>query len=105
MQHEIAFIHHVFFWLANAGNEADRNALVAGLQKLTSIKSIQQAHIGRPAATNREVIDNSYDVSWMLLFKTKEDQDQYQDDPVHLEFVKTCAHLWQKVVVYDSEKL
>ena len=96
------FIHHVYFWLNNPASIADRNQLIEGLQKLSVAASIQSFHIGLPAATNRDVIDTSYSISWLLLFKNKEDQDSYQVDPIHLNFVATCKHLWNKVVVYDS---
>jgi Stress responsive A/B Barrel Domain len=102
MQLQSIFIHHVFFWLNNPESKEDLDALLAGLQKLSSVKTIQQFHIGKPAATSREVIDGSYSVSWCLLFNNKQDQDSYQVDPVHLDFVKECAHLWKKVVVYDT---
>lgn len=96
------FIHHVFFWLKNPDSIADKKQLIAGLQKLSVATSIQSFHIGTPAATNRAVIDSSYSVSWMLVFANKEAQDIYQTDPVHLQFIKDCAHLWQKVLVYDA---
>jgi len=96
------FIHHVYFWLNNADSKEDFDALVAGLKKLSSVKTIKAFHIGKPADTNREVIDRSYSVSWMLMFANKEDQDSYQDDPVHLKFVDDCKHLWKKVTVFDS---
>jgi hypothetical protein len=96
------FIHHVYFWLSNADSKADFDQLVAGLQKLSSVKTIKAFHIGKPADTNREVIDRSYSVSWMLLFANKADQDSYQVDPIHLKFVEECKHLWKEVKVLDS---
>jgi hypothetical protein len=96
------FIHHVYFWLKNPLSKEDRDALVEGLKKLSSVTTIKTFHIGVPAATSREVIDSSYAVSWLLLFKNKEDQDSYQTDPGHLKFVEECSHLWNKVVVYDT---
>ncbi|QEC68205.1 Dabb family protein [Panacibacter ginsenosidivorans] len=102
MQLKNIFIHHVFFWLKNPGSKEDLAALLAGLEKLSAVETIQQFHIGKPAATSREVIDGSYSFSWFLLFKNKADQDSYQVDPIHLNFVKECSHLWQKVVVYDT---
>lgn len=96
------FIHHVYFWLKNAGNTEDRNQLIEGLQKLSAAATIKDFHIGVPASTRRDVIDSSYAVSWLLLFKNKEDQDSYQTDPIHLKFIEQCAHLWSKVVVYDT---
>jgi hypothetical protein len=96
------FIHHVYFWLKNEGNKEDRDQLVAGLQRLAKAAVIKDFHIGIPAGTNREVIDSSYAVSWMLLFDKATDQDSYQTDPMHLKFIEECSHLWSRVVVYDA---
>jgi len=102
MQLQNIFIHHVFFWLKNPNSKEDLSALIQGLQKLSSVRTIRQFHIGKPAGTSRAVIDGSYAVSWCLFFDNAEDQDSYQVDPVHLNFVKECSYLWDKVVVYDS---
>ena len=97
-----AFIHHVFFWLKEPANEVSKQQLIEGLQKLAVVSTIKSFHIGKPAATNRAVIDSTYSVSWLLTFDTAADQDSYQVDPIHLNFVKECSHLWEKVVVYDT---
>jgi hypothetical protein len=99
------FIHHVYFWLKNHDSKEDRDKLVAGLRKLSAVKTIKSFHIGEPASTNRDVIDRSYNISWCLFFENKADQDSYQADPIHLNFVKENADLWTKVVVYDSEDI
>ena len=99
---ENMFVHHVYFWLKNPGNEEDKAQLVTGLRKLSVVETIDSFHIGQPADTNREVIDRSYAVSWLLLFRNKADQDVYQVHPLHLKFIEECSHLWQKVIVYDS---
>ena len=96
------FIHHVYFWLKNSGNKDDKAKLIEGLKKLSKVKTIKNFYIGQPAATRREVIDSSYDVSWLLFFANAADQDSYQTDPVHLKFVEECSSLWKKVTVYDS---
>lgn len=99
------FVHHVYFWLKNPDSAEDKAQLLAGLKKLSAVKTIQQFHIGVPSSTNRDVIDRSYSVSWLLFFKDKADQDSYQTDPIHLNFVKECSPLWTKVIVYDSEDI
>jgi hypothetical protein len=96
------FIHHVYFWLKNAGNTTDRDKLIEGLTKLSKVKTIRVFHIGTPAATNRDVIDSSYAASWCVFFDNDTDQASYQTDPIHLKFVEDYSHLWQKVIVYDS---
>ncbi|PWT75280.1 MAG: transcription-repair coupling factor [Bacteroidetes bacterium] len=96
------FIHHVFFWLRNPDSKEDLSALIEGLKKLSSVKTIRKFHIGRPASTSRGVIDSSYSVSWQLIFDNLEDEESYQTDPIHLNFVEACSRLWNKVVVYDT---
>ncbi len=96
------FIHHVYFWLKNSGNKEDKAKLIEGLKKLSKVKTIKNFYIGQAAATRRDVIDSSYDVSWLLFFDNPADQDSYQTDSIHLKFVEECSSLWQKVVVYDS---
>lgn len=96
------FIHHVYFWLENPESKKDFDALLVGLEALSKVPSIQQFHIGVPAATNRDVIETTYQFSWLTTFATKEAQDEYQADPIHLHFVDTCKHLWKKVSVFDS---
>jgi hypothetical protein len=96
------FIHQVYFWLKNPDSAEDKARLIAALQKLARVKTIREYHIGVPAAAGRDVIDASYAVSWMLVFKNQADQDSYQVDPIHLQFIEQNAALWSKVVVYDS---
>jgi hypothetical protein len=96
------FIHHVYFWLKNPGSAEDVKQLKAGLRQLTVIETIGMYQIGEPAPTNRDVIDKSYAVSWMLMFDNLEDEEVYQHHPLHLKFVEECSHLWSRVVVYDS---
>ncbi len=102
MQLSKIFVHHVYFWLKNPGSKEDKASLIAGLQRLSKAASIKDFHIGQPAGTDRDVIDSSYAVSWLLLFATAAAQASYQTDPIHLQFVEECSALWSKVVVYDS---
>ncbi|WKN46202.1 Dabb family protein [Tunicatimonas pelagia] len=97
------FIHNVFFWLKNPTDADEAQALKAGIRTLFSIATVRDAHLGKPAPTDRAVIDNTYSYHLMLMFDNLEDQTTYQGDPIHLKFVDDCAHLWEKVQVYDSD--
>lgn len=96
------FIHHVYFRLKNPTSEADKTKLIEGLEKLSKVPTIRMFHIGTPAATNRSVVEKSYSVSWLCFFDNLEDEEIYQQHPIHLKFVEDCSPLWEKVVVYDS---
>ena len=98
-------VHHVFFWLKNPGSAADRDQLVAGVKKLSKIETDRELHVGIVASTEkRDVVDNSWAVSELMFFSDVAGQATYQDHPLHLEFIKNCSHLWEKVIVYDAIK-
>ena len=97
-------IHHVFFWLNNPDSESDKQQLIEGLNTLDSIDEVKVLLVGTPASTiKREVVDNSFDVSELMIFDSVEAQDSYQVHPIHTEFVQSYSHLWERVVVYDMK--
>jgi hypothetical protein len=98
------FVHHVYFWLKEPGNPEAREALVAGLRKLRACPDILWSHIGLPAPSERDVVEDGYSVSWLAFFADKAAEDRYQVDPIHLQFVEQCAALWDRVIVYDTEQ-
>ena len=99
-------IHHVFFWLKNPDSKEDLQELLTGLQTLENIETVKSASFGVPAATEqRDVIDNTFSASELLFFDNLHGQDVYQSHPIHQKFIKDCAHLWSKVLVYDIEDI
>lgn len=95
--------HQVFFWLKNPDSSADLQQLLTGIRQLAAIETIRGLHIGVPATTEtRAVVDSSYSVSELLFFASVADEQAYQVHPLHQKFIAECAHLWRKVVVYDS---
>jgi len=102
-QNRLPLAHHVFFWLKNPDSKEDRDKLIEGLKTLRKIASVTELHIGVLASTEkRPVVDISWQVSELMFFKDLAAQSTYQNDPIHLEFVKNCSPLWEKVVVYDA---
>jgi hypothetical protein len=96
-------VHHAFFWLKNPESKEDLQKLVEGLKTLRMIETIRELRIGVPATTEkRDVVDNSYQASELMLFDDLEGQKTYQDHPIHQKFIADCGHLWEKVIVYDS---
>ncbi|PWG78339.1 Dabb family protein [Pararcticibacter amylolyticus] len=96
--------HHVFFWLKNPGSKEDRDKLIDGLKTLSKIEAIKELRVGVVADTEkRDVIDDTWSVSELMFFDDLKAQASYQSHPLHLEFIKNCSHLWEKVLVYDVE--
>ena len=100
------FAHVVYFWLKNPENTEDRKAFEASLKKfLATSEYAKTKFIGVPAETPRDVVDNSWTYSIILTFPSKESQNNYQNEPVHLKFIEESSNLWERVQVYDSVKL
>lgn len=100
------FVHSVYFWLNNPENSQDRKAFESHLsQFISASKYVKSKHIGVKAVSDREVVDSSYDYTLVVTFASKEEQDKYQSEDVHLKFVEDAAHLWKKVIVYDSHSI
>jgi hypothetical protein len=96
-------IHVAYFWLKRPESQSDRDQLIAGLKTLAGIPDVDAIHIGLPASTEkRDVVDNSFHASEVILFRDIEAQNRYQAHPIHQQFIKDCEHLWERVVVHDS---
>ena len=103
MENKYPVVHHVFFWLKNPESKADKDKLVAGIKALKKIETVKEIHVGVVASTEkRAVVDTSWSVSELIFFTDVKGQAVYQDHPLHLEFIKNCSSLWEKVVVYDA---
>ena len=96
------FVHAVYFWLDTANIEVVDEFINQGLPMLAEIPSIQSVSWGPPAGTPRNVVDNSYDLAWIVNFASSEDHDAYQVDSLHVAFVEKYKFIFKKVQVYDN---
>src|SRR3989338_9574689 len=62
------FVHCVYFWLKPGITEAEKRQFLAGASSLTRIQSVRQGWVGKPAATDRPVIDRSYSYGLVVAF-------------------------------------
>ena len=96
------FVHSVYFWLVDETMPTRGKFVTEVMKYLKEIDLIRTRHLGRPAGTDREVVDNSYSYCMILTFDSKEDQDLYQEHTAHQQFIENAASLWTRVQVYDS---
>lgn len=100
------FVHCVFFWLKEPENEHARDEFENHLKIfLQTSRYVKSKHIGTMASSDRGVVDSTYTYCLIATFDNEEEQDKYQQEPVHLKFVADAKHLWEKVAVYDSNSI
>jgi hypothetical protein len=95
--------HNVYFWLKTWLSDSDLLEFEKGLDTLMATRLVINGHFGKPANTNRPVVDNTYSYGLSLLFKDTADHNLYQADPIHLAFVDKHSAKWTRVQVYDVE--
>jgi hypothetical protein len=100
-EEEFMHRHNVFFWLKEGLSDSALLEFEQGLETLTKIPLVLNGCYGKPANTNRAVVDNTYSYGLTLIFKDTTDHNLYQGDPVHMAFVDQNAAKWNRVQVYD----
>jgi hypothetical protein len=99
------FVHHVFFWMKEHISHDGIETFEKGVSTLPKIELVKNGDVGKPAGTNRPVIERSYSYSLLLVFENKSAHDEYQTHPIHLRFIENCSILWERVLIYDSESI
>lgn len=99
------FVHVVNFYLKPGLSAADIELFETSVNGLGAIESLLLFNVGKPANTDRPVIDRSYSYCELAVFADEAGHDVYQVHPLHTAFVEKCNHLWEKVVIFDSETI
>ncbi len=97
------FSHTVLIWFDNPDDVNLQKSFEEDCAKfINNSKFIVSYHLGKPAETNRPIIDNSYTYCLIVTFETEVDQEKYQDEAIHKEFVEKYKNHWSKLLIYDS---
>jgi len=97
------FLHNVYFYLTNPDNKEEADQLEKGIKTLGTIDTVRDFYVGKCVPSDREVVDSEYTLHLMVKFDDQAGHDFYQTHQTHVDFIKACAHLWEKVKVYDSK--
>jgi Stress responsive A/B Barrel Domain len=94
--------HVVLLWLKRPGNAADRQAVLAATDELRSIPGILFLDYGTPLASDRPVVDDSFDIGLTMRFESAAALRAYETDPLHVKKVtEVLRPLSRKLQVYD----
>jgi hypothetical protein len=96
------FVHAVYFWL-KPGVQPEQTRQFEDLAlAMAKIPGVRHLWVGKPAATDRPVIDRSYSYALTVVLDDAAAEGVYQKHPIHDAFREKCSPLWTKVLIYDS---
>lgn len=94
--------HVVLMWQKRPGNTTDRKALLAACSELRVIPGIKFLDSGTALASNRPVVDDSFDVGLTVRFDSEKSLHAYETDPRHVKKInEVLKPLTKKIVAYD----
>jgi hypothetical protein len=98
-----AIEHVVLAWQKKPGDAADRAKLVDVTKQLKAgIPQLKHLSVGRVLPSDRPVVDDSFDVAFVMRFSSAADLKTYEQHPLHTQLVKDVIKpLTSKIVVHD----
>ena len=63
---------------------------------------VEGMKIGRPVASERKIVDDSFTFAVSVVFDSAQEMQQYLADPIHVDFVQSVlTPVLKRIVVYD----
>jgi hypothetical protein len=94
--------HVVIVWLNEPGNLQHRARIIEASQVLTRIPGVLSLKSGSVVASERPVVDSSFDVALLVSFANHAALEQYLVHPTHVQLVEeTLKPLVARIQVYD----
>ena len=95
--------HIVLTWLKKPGNKEDQAKLIATAKSLKAqIKEVKSLAVGPALPSDRDIVDDSFDVALVMRFDSAADLSSYEKNPVHVKaVVDILKPLTSKILVHD----
>ncbi len=95
--------HVVLVWFKQGTTKADIDEVIQETNKLPAlIPQVKAMSLGRAIASDRKIVDDSFDLGIHLTFANQQDMQAYLSDPKHIAFInKFVKPRLEKLLVYD----
>ncbi len=94
--------HIVLVWLKRPGDAQDRRKLRDAADDLRSIPGLRFLDHGTALASDRPVVDDSFDVGFVMRFDSAAALQAYETNPLHVQKVNEVLRpLSRKILVHD----
>ena len=105
LKNENILTHVVLCWLKEPGNFEHRNQIIDMTESFNTIPGVLTARAGNPIMSERDIVDDSFDVGIIIEVKDTVDLKKYLDHPIHQKAKKdVLLPLVDRVLVYDFAK-
>jgi len=96
-------LHHIVLcWLKDPGDQKDREKIIEVTKSFMDIPGVLNAEAGQVIMSDREIVDDSFDVGILIVTKNQEDLQKYLDHPIHQQAKKeVLLPLVERILVYD----
>ena len=96
-------LHHIVLcWLKDPGDQKDREKIIEVTRSFMDIPGVLNAQAGQVIMSDREIVDDSFDVGILIVTKNQEDLQKYLDHPIHQQAKKeVLLPLVERILVYD----
>jgi hypothetical protein len=97
--------HLVLCWLKDSGNQDHRNQIIEITESFKKIPGVLDARAGNPIMSDRDIVDDSFDVGIIIEVRNVDELKNYLDHPIHQKAKKdVLLPLVDRVLVYDFAK-
>lgn len=93
--------HVIMVWLNNTGDEKVREEFVKISETLNDLPGIVYRHVGIVSTSDRQIVDDTFDVAITVTLKDKAALKGYLEHPKHKEVLKKIKPMVNRVVAYD----
>ena len=94
--------HFVLCWLKEPKNEVHRQKIIEVTKSFRDIPVVLNAQAGQVIMSDREIVDDSFDVGILIVTKNQKDLQKYLDHPIHQQAKKeVLLPLVERILVYD----
>lgn len=96
-------LHSVFFYFRDDTPASTQNEMQSYiLNQFPDIPGISNLMAGRPEGIERDVVDNSYNMSLHLVVSDRDTLQNYQNHQIHQEFIQKFKSYWKSIKVFDT---
>jgi len=96
-------VHHIVLcWLKEPGNAEHRRQIVEASRSFRQIPGVLDVRAGEAIESDRDIVDDSFDVAIVLAFADTERLAEYLAHPVHQKAKHdVLLPIVERIVVYD----